>query len=319
MSTASNDQGRAYEYAWIRILEEELEPYRDVTVVNNSSLEANKKAWDSMPPEKQEVYSLSAKSAVYQLIDLEPLMTEESDDELTLAFQNDGTGTKGDVRDIVARRESVDWEIGLSVKHNHEAIKHSRLSHRLDFGKEWFEVPCSKEYWDAVTPLFDWLKEEKSKGTKWPAIADKDTKVYIPLLTAFMDEVERAYRGDKEVPRKMVEYLIGKRDYYKVISHDSKSKTLVRSFNLHKTLGSSSGLTSATSRVPSTELPSELLELRFKANSSNTVEMILNKGWELSFRIHNASSKVEPSLKFDVQFISMPSSITTYECVWIDS
>lgn len=314
MSTASNDQGRAYEYAWIRILEEELKSYRDVTVVSNSSLEANKKAWDSMSPEKQETYSLSAKSAVYQLIDLEPLMTENFDDVLTLAFQSDDAGVKGDVRDIVARRESVDWEIGLSIKHNHEAIKHSRLSHKLDFGKEWFGVPCSKKYWDVVTPLFNWLKEEKSKGTKWPDIADKETKVYIPLLNAFMDEVKRAYNVDKEVPRKMVEYLIGKCDYYKVISHDSESKTLIRSFNLHKTLGSSSSLAS-----PLTELPSELLELRFKTKSANTVEMILDKGWKLSFRIHNASSKVEPSLKFDVQFVSMPSSITTYECVWIDS
>lgn len=318
MSTASNDQGRAYEYAWIRILEAELEPYRDVTVVSNSSLEANKKAWDSMSLEKQETYSLSAKSAVYQLIDLEPLMTEKSEDELTLAFQSDDAGIRGDVRDIVARRESVDWEIGLSIKHNHEAIKHSRLSHRLDFGKEWFDVPCSKEYWDAVIPLFDWLKEEKAKGTKWSDIADKETRVYLPLLNAFMDEVKRAYGVDKDVPRKMVEYLIGKCDYYKVISHDSEAKTLVRSFNLHKTLGSSNSFDS-TSRVPSTELPSALLDLHFKLNSSNTVEMILDKGWELSFRIHNASSKVEPSLKFDVQFKSMPSSISTYECDWLDS
>ena len=318
MSTASNDQGRAYEYAWIRILEEELEPYRDVTVVDNSSLETNKKAWDSMTPEKQETYSLSAKSAVYQLIDLEPLMTEESDDELTLSFQSDDAGVQGDVRDIVARRESLDWEIGLSVKHNHEAIKHSRLSHRLDFGKEWFGIPCSEKYWDAVKPLFDWLKDEKAKGTKWPDIANKETEVYIPLLNAFMDEVNRAYKTNGDVPRKMVEYLIGKCDYYKVISHDNKAKTLVRSFNLHKTLGKSNNPTS-TNRVPSTELPSALLDLHFKKGSNNTVEMILDNGWELSFRIHNASSKVEPSLKFDVQFISMPSSIMTYECFWIDS
>lgn len=318
MSTASNDQGRAYEYAWICVLEDELEQHHDVKVIDNSSLEANKKAWDSMSVEKQEMYSLSAKSAVYQLIDLEPLMAEESDDELTLAFQSDGAGTQGDVRDIVVRRDAVDWEIGFSIKHNHEAIKHSRLSHRLDFGKEWFDIPCSEEYWSAVKPLFDWLKEEKAKGTKWPDIADKDSKVYVPLLNAFMDEVGRAYSIDKDVPRKMVEYLIGKCDYYKVISHDAKAKTVVKPFNLHKTLGSPDGHSSST-KVPSTELPSALHSLNFKEGSSNTVVMILDKGWQLSFRIHNASSKVEPSLKFDVQFISMPESITTYECVWLDS
>lgn len=44
--------------------------------------------------------------------------------------------------------------------------------------------------------------------------------------------------------------------------------------------------------------------------------MYLNNGWQLSFRIHNASSKVEPSLKFDVQFIGMPVSILNFECKW---
>ena len=44
--------------------------------------------------------------------------------------------------------------------------------------------------------------------------------------------------------------------------------------------------------------------------------MYLNNGWQLSFRIHNASTKVEPSLKFDVQFIGMPVSILNIECKW---
>ena len=35
-----------------------------------------------------------------------------------------------------------------------------------------------------------------------------------------------------------------------------------------------------------------------------------------SFRIHNASTKVEPSLKFDIQFIKMPTSILNIECQW---
>ena len=54
----------------------------------------------------------------------------------------------------------------MSIKHNHEAVKHSRLSHGLDFGNEWFGIPCSKEYWNAVKPIFDRLKSEKAKGRK---------------------------------------------------------------------------------------------------------------------------------------------------------
>lgn len=35
------------------------------------------------------------------------------------------------------------------------------------------------------------------------------------------------------------------------------------------------------------------------SGSTNAVEMFLDNGWQLSFRIHNASTKVEPSLKFN--------------------
>ena len=91
-------------------------------------------------------------------------MTENDGDELHLEFQKDDAGTKGDVRDIVIKRNSIAWEVGLSIKHNHEAVKHSRLSHALDFGKEWFNIPCSEAYWTAINPIFDRLKAEKRNG-----------------------------------------------------------------------------------------------------------------------------------------------------------
>lgn len=53
-------------------------------------------------------------------------------------------------------------------------------------------MPCSDEYWEAVEPVFDLLKQEKNYGTKWSEIADKSQKVYIPLLQAFIDEINRA-------------------------------------------------------------------------------------------------------------------------------
>ena len=39
------------------------------------------------------------------------------------------------------------------------------------------------------------------------------------------------------------------------------------------------------------------------------IEVVCDEGWQISMRIHNASSRVEPSLKFDVQLISFPSSV----------
>lgn len=205
MSSKSNDQGRAYEYAWIQTLYKALCESRKTRIVENTSLLANERAWDSMDDEMQKLFITSANAAIDTVLELEPRMSEADNGELTLEFQKDGAGAKGDVRDIIIRRNNIEWEIGLSIKHNHDAVKHSRLSHKLDFGKEWFEIPCSEEYWNAVGPIFETLKDAKSNGVKWSDLDDKNEKVYIPLLQAFIDEVNRSYRKDKSMPRKMIE------------------------------------------------------------------------------------------------------------------
>lgn len=316
MSTNSNDRGRAYEYAWINILYRALSKIRRTRIVDNSSLEANKRAWTDMDSDMQELFEISANSAVDTILKLEPRMSEDDGDELLLEFQKDGAGTRGDVRDIVIKRTNIKWEVGLSIKHNHEAVKHSRLSHELDFGKEWFGIPCTAQYWTDVNPIFDRLKAEKNKEKKWSELSDKEEGVYIPLLKAFMEEINRAYKVNVSVPEKMVKYLIGTNDYYKVVSHDKKRMTLIHTFNMHDTLNKPGKIKASADKVPIVKLPTELIAIKFKEGSNNTVEMYLNNGWQLSFRIHNASTKVEPSLKFDVQFIGMPISILNIECKW---
>lgn len=244
-------------------------------------------------------------------------MTENDDDVLQLVFQKDQAGVKGDVRDIVVKRNSIQWEIGLSIKHNHDAVKHSRLSHVLDFGKEWFGVPCSDFYWKDIKPIFDHLKEEKMQGQKWSDMPEKETAVYIPLLNAFMEEIRRVNITDSSMPRKMVEYLIGMYDYYKIVSHDSRQLTVIHTYNIHGTLNKPSRTKVSVITVPVVKLPTELIALRLKSGSNNTAEMYLNNGWQLNFRIHNAATKVEPSLKFDVQFMGMPVTVLHIDCQWV--
>ncbi|WP_419196699.1 HaeIII family restriction endonuclease [Bartonella grahamii] len=53
----------------------------------------------------------------------------------TIILQEDSVGIKGDVRDIILK--VPENPIGISAKHNHSAIKHPRLSGKIDFGKEW--------------------------------------------------------------------------------------------------------------------------------------------------------------------------------------
>lgn len=316
MSANSNDQGRAYEYAWMKSLHKALSAVRKTSIIHNSSLDANKRAWNLMDNSVQELFKISADAAVDTILELEPLMRQDDEDEVLLEFQKDSTGVQGDVRDIVIRRDDIRWEVGLSIKHNHEAVKHSRLSHKLDFGQEWFGVPCTAQYWADVKPIFDRLKSAKERGANWSELPDKEIEIYIPLLKAFINEVNRAYKVNASLPKEMVEYLIGTKDYYKVISQDKKRLTVIRTFNMHNTLNKSSEIKVSAISVPVVELPTELVAIQFKANSNNTIEMYLNNGWQLSFRIHNASTKVEPSLKFDIQFVGMPVSVLNIECKW---
>lgn len=315
-STKSNDLGRAYEYAWMQTLYKTLNKLRKTRVVENSSLMANQRAWSLMDKDIQETFMTSAAAAIYTILELEPRISEIENDELALEFQKDKQGIKGDVRDIVLKRKNIEWEIGLSIKHNHEAVKHSRLSDKIDFGNEWFDMPCSYEYWRAIKPIFNSLREKKALGVKWSEINNKSQEVYIPILNAFIAEVKRANKKDNTISRKMIEYLIGVKDYYKIVSKDHNRLTIIHTFNIHNTLNKPAKNKVSAITVPIVKLPTRLVECVSKPNNDNTVEMYLDNGWQLNFRIHNASSKVEPSLKFDIQFISMPIDVLHIECKW---
>ena len=127
---------------------------------------------------------------------------------------------------------------------------------------------------------------------------------------------KKSIQKDLSVPRKMVEYLLGEFDFYKVISIDSKRITQIQSYNLHGKLNQSTKTITPKIKVPVVLLPTRVVSFDFKPNSSNTVELYMDGGWQFNFRIHNASTKVETSLKFDIQIIGMPTTIISINCSW---
>lgn len=316
MSEKSNNQGRAYEYICITTLFDGIVKMRSAEVIHNSAYHSALHAWNLMPEGFQYILRESASAAVDTIFDMEPMILEQSADMLTLKIQTDNEGEDGDVRDIVISRSDVQWEIGLSIKHNHFAVKHSRLAKSLDFGEKWFDIPCSDQYWSDVKPIFDYLNEQTTEKRAWHDLPSKDQTVYIPLLQAFMKEVLHSYALDPSVPQKMVEYLLGEFDFYKVISIDSKRITRIQTYNLHGALNRSSKSITPKITVPHALLPTRIISLDFKHASTNTVELYMDGGWQFSFRIHNAATKVEPSLKFDIQIVGMPTTIISIDCRW---
>lgn len=317
MSSKSNDQGRAYEYICLHTLNNAIGRIRNSEIEKNSCYEAAEHAWNTLSGAEKALYTLSAKSTIDTIFALEPNIIEKENDVLKLYIQSDEHGEVADVRDIIIQRKDIVWEIGLSIKHNHMAVKHSRLGKVLDFGEKWYGIKCSDDYWNEVKPIFDFLDVEKSKGTYFRNLNSKEDDVYVPLLNAFMREVKKQVESDSSIPRKLVEYLLSKYDFYKVISIDSQRITTIQSFNMYGTLNLPSKTQAPTLEVPVIDLPTSLLYIGFKPKSKTTVIMSFDNGWQFSFRIHNAKDIVESSLKFDIQIAGIPADVDVkFNCKW---
>ncbi len=318
MSAKSNDNGRAYEYACLIELKNQIRARAcQVQIQTDEGYAASLKAWQKMDKEVQDILLSSARAGVSQLFPTEPNMVEDTGDVIFLSIQTDDKGKAGDIRDILIRKREEAWLIGLSVKHNHEAVKHSRLSAQLDFGEKWYGYKCSEQYWEDIKPVFDLLKELKSKDKLFSEIEDKEDCVYVPLLNAFIDELKRQVEAHLDIPKKMVAYLLGRFDFYKLISKDSQREVFVQAFNLYGTLNQANRLnTQAVFRLERVELPTKIMGIGFCDGKKNKIELTFNNGWAFTFRLHNAKSKVEPSLKFDIQIVGMPTSIITFKASW---
>lgn len=317
MSNKSNNLGRAYEYACLHSLYEAITAIRSAEIVYNSCYDAAKNAWDTLGEQEQNLYTLSAKSTIETIFALEPNIIEVDDDVLKIYIQPDRKGEIADVRDIIIERRYIVWEIGLSIKHNHMAVKHSRIAQHLDFGEKWYDIKCSDTYWEEVKPVFDFLEREEKKGTRFSDLSSKEEDVYVPLLNAFLKEIRHQVEKDPKISRRLIEYLLSKYDFYKVISIDDKRLTTIQSFNMYGTLNKPSKAHEPSIKVPALKLPGKLLHIGFKPQSKTTVVMSMDNGWQFSFRIHNAEKIAKPSLKFDIQIVGMPADVNLkYNCKW---
>lgn len=133
-----------------------------------------------------------------------------------------------------------------------------------------------------------------------------------------MGELQRAYDTNRDdVTAGLIKYLLGSNgnDYYKLIHHNNHTARVIP-YNLYGSLNQASSTRTPDTTIPNIELPTRIIELAFKDNSQTTVNLTMNNGWAISFRIHNASTTVEPSLKFDIQLVGQPSSLFFVDVAW---
>lgn len=315
--------GKAFEYACLLELYNAIENKENVNIVRNDALQIAYGFYQCMADEDRSILHVAASKASRLILKLEPnLWLDSSVEKLDLQLQEDAAGQIGDVRDVLLTRSDNGWEIGVSCKHNHDAVKHSRLSQNIDFGDVWLNRPCSEEYFDDIRPIFTRLAELRKQGVLWNDVEDKIDGVYKPVLNAFVKELrllDLKYPG--EIPGSLVKYLIGKKDFYKIIARENERLTQIQAYNIYGTLNKSIKGFKAKTKLNKLPLPTKFFNISYKNNengslSDNTIEITFDKGWAVSMRIHSASSKVEASLKFDVQIIGYPRDLFNRDVEW---
>jgi hypothetical protein len=299
MSLTQNEMGRAFEYGIaISFMELLTSP-----LIDSTHVQIAKQCFHTCPVDEQSNILTASKKAATFLVEHDSRL---SDNNFNISIQSDQTGKLGDVRDVIIHNTALNADIGISAKNRHGAIKHSRLSPHINFGKDWFGIGCSKSYFDQINPIFEDLKVKKQNGEKWKDIPDKKQVYYLPLLEAFGTEMAELYqKNQNDVAKGLVKYLLGKYDFYKIIKEDGTVS--IYSFNIDGSLKWGNKLS----------LPNNVVSISQKPNSETTLIMTFDHGWQISFRIHNASTLVEPSLKFDVNIVGLPINISKNEITYL--
>ena len=280
-------------------------------IINDNNFKNVEKDFLALHPEEQLDLINAAVVGCREVYKLEAVLQNTSD-VINISIAPDSFGIKGDVRDVILWNDN--FEIGISCKHNHTALKHQRLSNKIDFGLIWARHPVSQNYWQSINPIFTMLSDFNKNKVNWKDLANygvsKENDVYIPLLTHFLNEFNLLDRTYPDLAPKFMEYLVGRKDFYKFVMDERHRNLTVYAYNLHGNLGVGSGL------VPTISLPTRFINNSWKVKndgttSNNTLIIEMDNNWTVALRLHSASSTVENSLKFDSQPISIPNNILT--------
>lgn len=287
--------GKGFEWA-VAI---ELSEHISTPIAQDSNATIAEAHFRSLTPLKQRHFRQAASAAVKHIIEKEQKRLDLNAPK-SIRLAGDFEGSDGDVRDVFLISET-EVLFGISCKSNHAAFKHSRLSSTIDWVRDWGldHGGISDQYKSIIDPIFSDLRRLKavSKGQAlWSGLTDKVFDYYEPVLQAFEMELQRLYStGDKAIiASNLAAYVIGRADFYKVIVRSKEVKIMAFNFN-----GSLS--------VRKSKLPVAIHAIDRFEGSRHSLNVRFDRGYSLNFRIHNASSRIEPSLKFDIQAKSLPS------------
>lgn len=314
MKASQTVNGKAFEYACLNSVYAHATALgKSVCIKTDKAFLTAKNAFLKIKPEEQKNMMAAAETAVKLIVPLEPkLMDGYGTLHLSIAVDKIAIGVDGDVRDVICTRQenNESWSIGISCKHNHEGLRHPRITESKDFGMEWIGIPCSKDFMDEITPIIDSLVKNGENGILWSKIDEKWDHYYVPILSAYLKEIQRMCSKDSTVPEKILSYFFGAYDFYKVIMKNNFRTTTVEGFNMHGTLNEGNGNSKAMTKVKILKMPTRLIDATFKPGTKTTIILTFDSGWSISMRLHNKDKIAKPtSLAWEVSLDGLPASV----------
>ena len=128
MRVTQTESGKAWEYG---LAHQCANMFNNNTVlIVNNPRNKSRESYDLLPRSERRRIDRAANEAVLFIRAHDPRTLNAQ----RIVMQSDMRGTEGDVRDLLI--ETGSETIGISAKHRHDALKHSRLSDNIDFGYE---------------------------------------------------------------------------------------------------------------------------------------------------------------------------------------
>lgn len=210
---------------------------------------------------------------------------------LIVRRMNDNDAKLGDVADIKIISDS-NQEYGISLKHNHAAVKHQRPGALIkQLGISVNDKAITKSYKAGIKAIelqfYEKVKALHVDKNLFNVVKAKNPQVILGLYHSICSHVAdtiNKFCKEPDVAKSFFEFLVGKFNFDKVIVTEHNVK--VMKFN-------------------DIELPTAVLA---SVRNDSYVDLIFDNGFEFSMRLHTASSKFEfgkaVSLKFDTQLSS---------------
>lgn len=203
-----------------------------------------------------------------------------------IIFVQDSAGRRGDPTDLRVGR------LNISAKRNSSEIKAPRISDSRDFARNWFGLQADRFSLNKFKELFAPVRAMRLQNPNilW---MDFDYEDYLEKGIEFT--IERLKSIDN-LPKHWFHFVMGSRhDYYLVTYTDCEEKLTIVGINFNGTL--------SCKKIVEDELKVRDISL----TSWNSFEVSFTNDWRFKLRLHTASSRIEPSLKYSITIKSMPA------------